>query len=94
MMRLFEWGLMRMREAGRVFNSKIMNNPQKTALEIGTYTLYRRLLDVFIPACFNFTKGNAMRCRLLEWLELLCCCQFLICKKIYGFISQVWLYVS
>ena len=49
-----------MREAGRVFNSKIMNNPQKTALEIGTYTLYRRLLDVFIPACFNFTKGNAM----------------------------------
>jgi len=49
-----------MREAGRVFNSKIMNNPQKTALEIGTYTLYRRLLDVFIPACFNYTKGNGM----------------------------------
>lgn len=49
-----------MSAAGRVFNSKIMNNPQKTALEIGTYTLYRRLLDVFIPACFNYTKGNAM----------------------------------
>ena len=49
-----------MSAAGRVFNSKIMNNPQKTALEIGTYTLYRRLLDVFIPACFNFTKGNTM----------------------------------
>ncbi|CAK7012911.1 MAG: Deoxyguanosinetriphosphate triphosphohydrolase [Desulfovibrio sp.] len=46
--------------AKTVFNCKIMNNPQKTALEIGTYTLYKRLLDVFIPACFNFSKNNAM----------------------------------
>ena len=46
--------------ARRVFNEKIMNNPQKTALEIGTYTLYRRLLDVFIPACFNSTRGHSM----------------------------------
>ena len=37
-----------------------MNNPQKIALEIGTYTLYKRLLDVFIPACFNFSKNNLM----------------------------------
>ena len=49
-----------MSAAKNIFNEKIMNNPQKTALEIGTYTLYRRLLDVFIPACFNFTKGNPM----------------------------------
>lgn len=49
-----------MEAARRVFNEKIMNNPQKTALEIGTYTLYRRLLDVFIPACFNYTRGNSM----------------------------------
>ena len=46
--------------AKTVFNCKIMNNPQKTALEIGTYTLYTRLLDVFSPACFNFSKNNAM----------------------------------
>lgn len=49
-----------MAAAKTVFNCKIMNNPQKTALEIGTYTLYKRLLDVFIPACFNFSKKNAM----------------------------------
>ncbi len=49
-----------MSAAKEVFNSKIMNNPQKTALEIGTYTLYKRLLDIFIPACFNFSKKNSM----------------------------------
>ncbi len=46
--------------AREVFNNKIMHNPQKIALEIGTYTLYKRLLDVFIPACFNFSKNNLM----------------------------------
>ena len=49
-----------MAAAKEVFTSKIMNNPQKTALEIGTYTLYKRLLDIFIPACFNFSKKNPM----------------------------------
>ena len=49
-----------MAAAKSVFYSKIMNNPQKTAMEIGTYTLYKRLLDVFIPACFNFSKKNPM----------------------------------
>ncbi|MDD4701180.1 MAG: deoxyguanosinetriphosphate triphosphohydrolase [Desulfovibrio sp.] len=49
-----------MAAAKGVFNSKIMNNPQKTALEIGTYTLYKRLMDVFIPACFNYSKKNSM----------------------------------
>ncbi|MBO5490281.1 MAG: deoxyguanosinetriphosphate triphosphohydrolase [Desulfovibrio sp.] len=48
-------------EAARgVFNNKIMNDPQKTALEIGAYSLYRRLLDVFIPACFHYVHSAPM----------------------------------
>lgn len=60
-----------MSAAGRVFNSKIMNNQQKTALEIGTYTLYRRLLDVFIPACFNYTRDDLMSYQATRALTLM-----------------------
>lgn len=36
--------------AKRIFTEKILNNNQKISLEVGAYNLYRRLLDVFIPA--------------------------------------------
>ncbi len=49
-----------MQAAKSVFDEKIMNDPQKTALEIGTYSLYRRLLDVFVPACFHYVHGAPM----------------------------------
>ncbi|MBQ9406554.1 MAG: deoxyguanosinetriphosphate triphosphohydrolase [Desulfovibrio sp.] len=49
-----------MQAAAAVFHKKIMNDAQKTALEIGTYALYRRLLDVFIPACFHHVHNVAM----------------------------------
>ena len=49
-----------MQAAKEIFALKIMRDAQKTALEVGAYALFRRLLDVFIPACFNFARGNAM----------------------------------
>ncbi|SDF67820.1 deoxyguanosinetriphosphate triphosphohydrolase [Desulfovibrio legallii] len=57
--------------AKEIFTSKIMNNPEKTALEIGTYTLYRRLLDVFIPACHNSCKRLPMSYRETRALTLM-----------------------
>lgn len=36
-----------------MFESVIMNDAKKTGLEIGSYSLYKRLLDVFIPAAFH-----------------------------------------
>ena len=40
-----------MQNAKSIFNNKIKNEPQKMALEIGSYSMYKILLDVFIPAC-------------------------------------------
>ncbi|MFC4679304.1 deoxyguanosinetriphosphate triphosphohydrolase [Desulfovibrio legallii] len=57
--------------AKEIFNGKIMNDPQKTALEIGTYTLYRRLLDVFIPACCNSCGNVPMSYRETRALTLM-----------------------
>ena len=50
--------------ARKIFNEKILNDSQKISLEVGAYNLYRRLLDVFIPACFK-VKMN----RLLTYQE-------------------------
>ncbi|MDL2271568.1 deoxyguanosinetriphosphate triphosphohydrolase [Desulfovibrio sp. OttesenSCG-928-I05] len=47
-----------MENAKNVFNGKIKNEPQKIALEIGTYSMYRTLLNVFIPACYGKIKEN------------------------------------
>ena len=47
-----------MKNAKDIFYKRIINEPKKTALEIGSYSLYKRLLDVFIPACF-YTKKNS-----------------------------------
>lgn len=42
-----------MKNAKDVFNTIIMQNKQKTALEIGSYSVYKRLLDAFIPAVYR-----------------------------------------
>lgn len=47
-----------MKNAKNVFNEKIKHEPQKIALEIGTYSMYRTLLNVFIPACYGKIKGE------------------------------------
>lgn len=40
-----------MASAGTIFKERILKNSHKTALEIGSYSVYKRLLDTFIPAC-------------------------------------------
>ncbi len=40
-----------MASAKEIFNERILKNSHKTALEIGSYSVYKRLLDTFIPAC-------------------------------------------
>ena len=40
-----------MDRAKEIFNGRILKNSHKTALEIGSYSVYKRLLDTFIPAC-------------------------------------------
>lgn len=42
-----------MNNAKSIFYNTIMKNPTKTALEIGSYSIYKRLLDNFIPAAHN-----------------------------------------
>jgi len=49
-----------MENAKNIFNKKIKNEPQKIALEIGTYSMYRTLLNVFIPACHGQIKGDSL----------------------------------
>lgn len=41
------------KNARKLFKNTIMKDPQKTALEIGSYSIYKRLLDNFIPAAHN-----------------------------------------
>ena len=49
-----------MKNAKSVFNEKIKNEPQKIALEIGSYSMYKILLDVFIPSCYKKIKGEKL----------------------------------
>lgn len=42
------------KNAKSIFNDIIMMDPTKTALEIGSYSLYKRLLDTFIPTAYKF----------------------------------------
>lgn len=49
-----------MENAKKIFNERIKNEPQKIALEIGTYSMYRALLNVFIPACCGKIKGESL----------------------------------
>ena len=42
-----------MNNAKKMFENVIMNNSKKIALEIGSYSVYKRLLDTFIPAIYH-----------------------------------------
>lgn len=52
----YEPAVQYMENAKSIFNEKIKNEPQKIALEIGSYSTYRILLNVFIPACYRKIK--------------------------------------
>ena len=45
-----------MEKARDIFYRKIAREPQKMSLEIGSYSMYKILLDVFIPATYNTIK--------------------------------------
>jgi len=41
-----------------IFNNKISKDRTKITLEIGSYELYKRLLDVFIPSIYRYIKNE------------------------------------
>lgn len=47
-------------DARKVANDKIYNDNRKVSLEIGSYSLYKILLDVLIPATHDLVSGNRM----------------------------------
>lgn len=49
-----------MKNAKDIFNKKIKNEPQKMSLEIGSYSMYKILLDIFIPATFKTIKNMSL----------------------------------
>jgi len=49
-----------MGNAKEIFENIIMNNSKKIALEIGSYGVYKRLLDTFIPAIYHSQLGKTV----------------------------------
>lgn len=47
-----------MKNAKDCFYNVILSDPKKTCLEIGSYSVYKCLLDAFIPAVFMYIKQN------------------------------------
>lgn len=60
-----------MDSAKEIFNKKIMHEAQKISLEIGSYSLYKILLDAFIPATFNKIKSNPLSYKESRALDLM-----------------------
>lgn len=52
-----------MQNAKQCFNEVILKHPQKISLEIGSYSVYKILLDVLIPAVHNLVNGRALTYR-------------------------------
>ena len=60
-----------MNRARTLFFDVILKNHSKIALEIGAYTLYKRILDTFIPACHQFSTGKRLTYRDRQALTLM-----------------------
>lgn len=60
-----------MENASNIFKQKIMKDPQKTALEVGSYSLYRRLMNIFIPAAHDAKTGIKLGFREQRALDLM-----------------------
>lgn len=71
-----------MKNAKDCFNDIILKHPQKISLEIGSYTIYKQLLDVLIPAVHNFVQGNDLSYR---EKRALCLMDKHILKKQYSY---------
>ena len=57
--------------AEKHFFDVILKNHSKIALEIGSYTLYKRLLDTFIPAVHQLKNGKGLSYREKQALTLM-----------------------
>ncbi len=60
-----------MNQARALFFDVILKNHSKISLEIGAYTLYKRLLDTFIPACHQAKTGKRLTYRDQQALTLM-----------------------
>lgn len=58
-------------KARTLFFNVILKNHSKIALEIGSYTLYKRILDTFIPACHHAKTGRQLTYREQQALTLM-----------------------
>lgn len=52
-----------MKNAKDCFNNVILKHPHKISLEIGSYSVYKQLLEVLIPAMHNFVCGKELTYR-------------------------------
>lgn len=60
-----------MENAKICFEEVILKHPKKISLEIGSYSVYKQLLDVLIPAVHNFVLGNSLSYREKRALNLM-----------------------
>ncbi len=60
-----------MKNAKTCFNEIILKHPQKTSLEIGSYSVYKQLLDVLVPAVHNFVGGKDLSYRETRAISLM-----------------------
>lgn len=59
------------KNARKIFKDRIMKDPKKTALEIGSYSVYKRLLDNFIPAAHNKVLDISLSYKQTRALDLM-----------------------
>ncbi len=52
-----------MDNARQLFFDVILKNHSKIAIEIGSYTLYKRMLDTLIPTCHQFISKQPLSFR-------------------------------
>lgn len=60
-----------MKKAKTCFYEVILKHPQKISLEIGSYSVYKQLLDVLVPAVHNFVHGKTLSYREGRALDLM-----------------------
>ena len=60
-----------MHNARSLFFDVILKNHSKIAIEIGSYTLYKRILDTLIPACHQLKTGKQLSFRERQILTLM-----------------------
>lgn len=60
-----------MANAKECFYNVILRHPQKISLEIGSYSVYKLLLDVLVPAIYHYVRGDRLSYRETRALHLM-----------------------